>query len=184
MGALTSYQMIRARYNWPTMRKDIREADLKCPICQVFGVAPRSSSLGAHLSSQKPGEKWVADLLYLPKDSSFELVLVLVDVCSRWAIARPVRSAHSEEVVRTTQDALQAAGVHFSPKEIVHDGGSEFKKVFEAACELLKIEDTVSVASRPMSHGIVEKFNHDICQLIGKRVYKDGPKALRPHQAK
>ena len=71
-------------------------------------------------------------------------------------------------------------------KEVVHDGGPEFKKTFEAMCELLSVEDTVSVASRPMSHGIVEKFNHDVCQLIGKRVYQGGGKKLnlKPHQAK
>ena len=94
----------------------------------------------------------------------------MIDVCSWWAIARPIRNGKSEEVARVANDAWQAAGVHYAVKEVVHDGGPEFKKTFEAMCELLSMEDTVSVASRPMSHGIVEKFNHKVCQLIGKRV--------------
>ena len=74
LGAISTYQMLRARYNWPLMRKQIREAVLTCPTCQVFGVAPSSSKLGGHITSAVPGEKWVIDLLHLPKEDQYELV--------------------------------------------------------------------------------------------------------------
>ena len=105
LGAISTYQMLPARYNWPSMCRQIRETVLKCAVCQVFGKAPNSASLGGHITSTVPGEKWVVDLLHIPKEDRYELTLVMVDVCSRWAIARPVRDATSAEVARSALDA-------------------------------------------------------------------------------
>ena len=75
------------------------------------------------------------------------------------------------------------SGVHFVPKEVVHDNGSEFKKFFEKTLELLQIDQTWSVAGRPESHGVIEKFNQDICSLLGKRV-SDRRRTIQPHEKK
>ena len=45
------------------------------------------------------------DLLHLPKEDQYELVLIMIDVCSWWAIARPIRNCKSEEVARAANDA-------------------------------------------------------------------------------
>ena len=51
---------------------------------------------------------------------------------------------------------------------ITHDGGSEFKSRFEDMCHVLQKERHISISDRPEGHGIIERFNRDIMQLIAK----------------
>ena len=97
---------------------------------------------------------WVCDLLYLEADGQYTAVLSMRDVCLRWAIAVPLRTAKSEEVAKAMISAWHQAGVHFQPEIVVHDNGSEFKRVFEAACSLINVQQKWSIAGRAESHGL------------------------------
>ena len=53
-------------------------------------------------------------------------------------------------------------GVGFRPRKITHDGGAEFKSLFEDMCAVLMMHRHVSMHDRPAGHGLVEKFNGDL----------------------
>jgi len=188
-----------------------------CDLCQWYGARPPASKKDEHVNAERVGQKWVADIVYLPAETEgmwkgCDAALTLVDVKSRWHIMRPILTSatkeaenskgaakgkkatkkagakkqdmtegvSSEMVAYHIMSAWHEAGVHFVPEEIVHDNGSEFKKVFQRVCELINVEQHWSVASRPTSHGIVEKFNRDVCNMIGKRGHKS--RTVKPHE--
>jgi transposase InsO family protein len=182
-GFITTYQRLKARFYWRGMYNDTREYTKKCDKCQHFGSSPAAAGYADHLRADRPGQKWVADVLYLENDGDYEMAVTLVDVFSRWAIVRPIKDRTSETVASTILQMWAEAGVHFVPETIVHDNGSEFKKFFEKVCEMLQIDQSWSVAGRPESHGVIEKFNQDISQLLGKKV-DDRKGTLKPHQKK
>ena len=99
----------------------------------------------------------------------------MIDVHSRWAIARPLQDMGHEEVACTVMEEWARVGVHnvILPKIIthdVHDGGNEFNSRFEdmALCHILQKEHHISISDRPEGHSIIERFNRGIMQLIAK----------------
>jgi transposase InsO family protein len=183
-GFLTTFQKLKARFHWPNMRQDAKEYVARCLKCQHFGSSPATSGYGDHLKADRPGQKWVTDVLYLENDGNYEMAVTLVDIFSRWSILRPIKDRKSETIAQAIMQMWAESGVHFIPEVIVHDNGSEFKKLFEKVCELMDVEQSWSVAGRPESHGVIEKFNQDICQLLGKKVDDSARKSLKPHEKK
>ena len=171
LGPMATYQILKSRFSWPGMKEEALDFVKRCPQCQQFGKAPKTGGYGEHLSANRPGQKWVVDLLYLEKDGKFIGALTMVDVFSRWVIVRPIQTATAEEVARNLQQAWAEAGVHFIPEDVIHDNGSEFKQVFKQVCELISVNQNWSVANRPESHGVIEKFNQDVSHMLGKRIH-------------
>ena len=99
-------------------------------------------------------------------------MLTMLVICSRWAVARPIRKAEfaNEEISRMVIEEWGKVGVYIKPQKVTHDGGCEFKKRFEDICHLLQTDRHVStiIGDRPEGHGGIEKFNRDVVQLIAK----------------
>ena len=168
-GILTTLHVASARVYWPTMATDLWKLSRRCPTCQRSGSAPNRAPYGDHLQADVPGQKWVVDLLFLEDDGPYSVVLSMRDVCTRWSIATPLRDKKSETVARAMIEQWSKAGVHFQPEVVVHDNGSEFKRIFEAVCELINVDQKWSVAGRAESHGLIERYHRDLCQMIGRR---------------
>ena len=81
------------------------------------------------------------DMVHMPKArSGHEWLFTMVDVCSRWAIARPVTTIKHEEIARIAIEEWGKVGMHIKVKKVTHDGGNEFKKRFEDICHLIQAE--------------------------------------------
>ena len=179
-GIMSSVHIAKARFFWSSLVADVWRVTKNCPTCQRAGTAPPRAPFTEHLRSDIPGQKWVVDLLFLEDDGPFSIVLTMRDVCSRWVIATPVVNKTSKEIARVMVEQWSKAGVHFQPEQVIHDNGSEFKRVFQAACELINVEQRWSIAGRPESHGLIERFHRDLCQMIGKRK-RAQRHVLKPH---
>ena len=109
------------------------------------------------------------DMVHLPKyKSGHQWLLTMVDVCSRWGIATPMKDMGHEEVALQVLEEWARVGVHVAPKIITHDGGNEFKSRFEDMCHVMQKQRHISISDRPEGHGIIERYNRDIMQLIAK----------------
>ena len=111
------------------------------------------------------------DVVHMPTSKSgHECMLTMIDVCSRWAIARPVSNIQYQEMARLIMEEWAKVGVHLVPTKVAHDGGGEFKARFEDMCHLLNKERHVSIGDQPEGHtyGMIELFNRDIVQLSAK----------------
>ena len=167
-GDLKTFTQIREHYTWNGMFSDVREFVQQCEICSRFGARPVKAKRKYHIRSDEPGEHWVINMVHLPKaKSGHQWLLTMIDVCSRWAaIARPMADMGHKEVAQTVMEEWAHVGVHIHPQRVTHDGGNEFKSRFEDMCHVLQKERHVSISDRPEGHGIIERFNRDVMQLI------------------
>ena len=121
------------------------------------------------LKSDVPGEHWVIDVVHMPtaKDG-YKFMITMIDVCSRYAVARKAKSITASQVASDVLEAWSALGCHVVPKYVTHDGGQEFKETFAKAVDILQKHRHVSMARRSDGHGMVERYNRDLTQLVAK----------------
>ena len=157
-GDLQTYTQIKEHYTRNAMYSEVREFTKHCEICSRFGLRPDKAKRKYHLQCDTPGEHWVIDMVHLPKSKSgHQWLLTMVDVCSRWGIATPMKDMGHEEVALQVLEEWARVGVHVAPKRVTHDGGNEFKSRFEDMCHVMQKQRHISISDRPEGHGIIER---------------------------
>jgi hypothetical protein len=162
-GLYKTYWRIAARYWWPGMSKDIREAVLNCGHCRLANATSHhAQQILKALSTDEPFDIISMDLWHPGKtarnpDTKYQKA-ILTSLCNMTGFAS---MAFVQEI---TSDLI--ARLAFShcfvpnglPKLIIIDDGSEFKGVLRQACETLGIQYYVAC---PEAHNAVlaERFH-------------------------
>ena len=188
-GRLRTYQKLRERFYWKSMYADAAKFVKRCQVCQLHGQKPAAAKVAGHLQVNKPGEKWVIDVLHLPRNSVMQKVtdklksvisklkggeetchkvLVAIDVCSRYGVAIAVPDLESGTILRMMEERI--IGQFGWMSEIICDNGSEFKAEVSKACKALRVSQHRSVAYHAQGHGVVERFNRTMVDTIAKMV--------------
>ncbi len=107
----------------------------------------------------------------LPKEHLY--LYVLIDVCSRWGFAKPVRAINSWQSAKFFQEARKNSLFPFLT--IQSDHGSEFAKWFSKQLLSSDVEHRYSRVRRPTDNGHVERFIRTIQQECLART----PRSLR-----
>ena len=154
-GDLKTFAQLREKYtmSWGSAFSDVRKFVLQCEICLRFGPRPSKAQRQWSLHSDIPGEHWVMDIMHMPKaQSGHEWLLTMIGICSRRAVARPIRKAEftNEEISRMLIGEWGKVGVHIKPQKVTPDGGDGFKKCFQDMCHLLQTDRHVSIGDRPV----------------------------------
>jgi len=131
-------------------------------VAQVFAPAPRSEG---KVTSPELNARWQADLVDYKtrspeKNEGHRLILVVIDVFSRFLYAEPLKTKESVEVAQAFERILRRAGV--LPKELSTDSGAEFKGAFS---EMLR--------RRGVSQRFKEQINHLAVVDAAIRTLKD-----------
>lgn len=137
---------------------------------QLQTIRQKKRDPGLSLAQFAAGDWWVMDVVHHVGDV---YILTMIDVCSRWAIATILPELNAITVARAVQAEWGKAGVHFRPRIVSHDGGPEFKKEVEDTMALLVEHRHISTRNRPEGHGLIERLNRDLCQLMAKMCPKD-----------
>ena len=87
---------------------------------------------------------------------------VLIDVCSRWGFAKPVRTVNSWQSAKFFLEARDESSFNF--RMIQSDHGSEFAKWFSKQVLASGVEHRHSRVRRPTDNGHVERFIRTIQQ--------------------
>ena len=104
---------------------------------------------------------------------------VLIDVCSRWGFAKPVRSVNSWQSAKFFLEAKDESLFNF--RMIQSDHGSEFAKWFSKQVLASGVEHRHSRVRRPTDNGHVERFIRTIqqeCLSRNSRSFKAWQKAI------
>ena len=104
----------------------------------------------------KPGLLVEIDSVLEGQPSNRLCSYALIDICSRWAWAKPILSPNSRRSVRFVSEAQRIAP--FSLLTIQTDHGSEFSKWFTKIVESKGIKHRHSRVRRPTDNGHVERF--------------------------
>ena len=131
-------------------------------VAQVFAPAPRSEG---KVTSPELNARWQADLVDYKtrspeKNKGHRLILVVIDVFSRFLYAEPLKTKEAAEVAQAFERILRRAGA--LPKELSTDSGAEFKGPFS---EMLR--------RRGISQRYKEQINHLAVVDAAIRTLKD-----------
>ncbi len=111
------------------------------------------------------------DLKFLPKEKGYIGLLVLVDLFTKYAMAKPIRNKTDREVARAMGFMLNDARA--LPKKISviqSDNGGEFKGSFSLLLQRNGIKQIYSRASTPQSNSQVERMNGYISSIVHKAI--------------
>lgn len=113
------------------------------------------------VKANKVNYLWHVDTVILTISSGgYRYLLTAIDEVSKLAFAR----LYTTHTSRNAADFLERLNYLTQSKvlNLHHDNGSEFKKEFEEACELLNIPQWYSRPHTPKDNAVLERFNRTI----------------------
>ena len=172
-GRVRTLELIRRKYEWPKMAKDVRNYVSTCTTCQRVKPA-RHKPYGELQSLPLPSRPWsditmdfITDLPPSKKNGrAYDCILVVVDRYTKMSRYIPTRK---------TIDATGLADIFFSkihrlygaPESIVSDRGTVFTaKYWSAFCYQLRIRRRLSTAFHPQTDGQTERQNQTLEQYL------------------
>jgi transposase InsO family protein len=168
-GARKTLKLLRDRYYWPSMSKDVSQYVAACKPCRWSHV-PRDKTPGLLKSLPIPERAWQdvsMDFKSFPRDKKgYDAVFVVVDRLSKRCFSLPCHK---------TTTAQEAADMYYRyiwriygpPRSIVSDRGSQFISAFmNELCRLIGIKQKLSTAYHPQTDGNTEIVNQYLDQRL------------------
>jgi hypothetical protein len=111
--------------HWTNIKKEALALVQKCIPCQRFNIVKTGYNPHRPVHAELPGDHWAIDLageLPLTKRKNCYL-LIMIDICSRFVILRPLEDKTAESVVKAIIPVFCDFGI---PRTLQSDNGKEF----------------------------------------------------------
>ncbi|CAB4494325.1 unnamed protein product [Rhizophagus irregularis] len=157
---------IKDQYYWPQLGEDvIKEYIRTCDNCQRRGPTNRREEL-IPIPVKGPFHRIGIDIKGpLPITSSGNrYIIVAIDYFTKWPEARAISNIKAETVAKFIYEEIICK--HGVPQEILSDKGTSFmNKLIDELCENYQTKHRLTLAYRPQTNGMVERFNWTIVLL-------------------
>ena len=168
LGKRRCYAALQKRYFWHKMHDDIKWWIRTCDVCQrrkrpqPTPKAPMKIYVTGH-----PGERISMDIVgpIEPTERGNKYLLCITDHFSKFAKAIPLR----EHTAKTVAEELTTKWFeeYGEPMQVHTDHGPEFEsRLMKELLKLLGVEKCRTVAFKPSSDGLVERYNKTIVDCI------------------
>ena len=161
--------MIKARYYWNGMLKDIHDYVSTCKVCSQSKPANRSINLPLTIRDPAPSAfhtmiiDTVGPLVRTPRNNKH--IVVVTDQYSRYVIAWPTPDITAKTIA--AQFYQKVICIYGAPKRLLSDNGSSFVgAIFKELCTQFEIKQVFSTAYHPQSQGGVERANRTIINAL------------------
>jgi hypothetical protein len=171
---IKTYQKVRDRFYWPGMFLDVQKYIKFCPLCNRNTDKRTKAPIKQHVMAGAPGETVVIDLLHYPKAKGCKYLLVAVDAYSRWGELKALQDKYAATVADAIVETIltnTSGGI----KLIASDQGSEFKGDVASAMALLKVQQRYTAAYRSEGHGLAERYNRSISNIVRSMAKQSDP---------
>ena len=152
----------------PGLTKVIADIVYCCKRCQLFKTTAQAKAPPTYkIECDEPFELVAADVLLLPRTSrGFIGCLVIIDHCSKWSMAIPIRKKTSAAVA-TAFEHHGLVSLLRKPLRVLTDNGPEFCGTeFEKMLDNWGINHVFSTPLRPEGNGAVERCNRSLSQAL------------------
>lgn len=158
--------LVRDRFYWPGMTKDIENWVQHCERCLKRKKTSDTAPL-VNIQSTYPLELICIDYLSLePSKGGHQDILVVTDHFTRYAQAYPTKN----QTARTTAETLLNSFIanYGFPSCIHSDQGPAFEsKLIKELCKLTGIKKSRTTPYHPMGNGMTERFNRTLLGMLG-----------------
>ena len=176
LGAEKTLALISRKYYWDGMHRDVHDYVRSCDSCQQRNTSRHHPGLpiGRPSAATFPFEKIAIDVLGpLPVTSrKNRYCLCIIDIFSRYPIIIPVPNQRTSTIATAlTEKVFLEYGF---PAELLSDRGTNFmSELFRELLALFKVRKITTLAYRPATNGVVERFNHTLVSMIAHFVASD-----------
>ncbi|XP_055604509.1 uncharacterized protein LOC129752763 [Uranotaenia lowii] len=163
--------ILRKRVWWPGMAKDAEQWVKSCASCAINGKPEKPTPMQRIFA---PRMVW--DTLAIDFNGPYHklggiLILVVIDLRSRYAIASPVKSTRFEYTKAVLDSIFRREGF---PKAIKSDNGPPFNgEEFKEYCNKRGIKTIFSTPFYPQQNGLVESFMKVVNKAISTALYSN-----------
>lgn len=168
-GVKTTTKLVRQRYFWPYLEKDVKAYVNTCSDCQKSKVSRHTRSHIEPISAPTDRFQTVhIDLVTLPLASHplsnnppYRYLLTCIDRATRWCEAAPlVDVAASTVAIAFLTTWVSRFGV---PLQLVTDRGAQFEsELFAELSKLIGFHHVRTTAYHPQSNGFVERLHRSL----------------------
>uniref|UniRef100_A0A8C1AZL7 Gypsy retrotransposon integrase-like protein 1 n=1 Tax=Cyprinus carpio carpio TaxID=630221 RepID=A0A8C1AZL7_CYPCA len=161
--------LVKQRFWWPGMARDIRDFVLACSVCATGKTSNRPPD-GLLQPLSVPSRPWshiVLDFVTaLPPSQGYTVVLTIVDRFSKATHFIPFAKLPSaKETAVSVIDHIFR--IHGLPVDVVSDRGPQFvSKFWQEFCKLLGATVSLSSGFHPQTNGQTERANQDLEHML------------------
>ena len=166
-GVERSLALIKERYFWTDVTRDVTQHVKSCHRCQVAKLPPYPIHRPhGHLSANSPLEMISTDFSLMDRaEDGTETVLVITDIFSKWAMAIGVRDQTALTVCRALIENWFP--IFGAPYKLHSDRGKGFEAtVVHHLCHHYGVDKTKTTPYNPAGNGVTERYNRTLCQLL------------------
>lgn len=156
--------------HWPNIKEQAVELVKSCKECQKYNIAQKGYNPLRPIRSYIPGDHWAIDLAgpLTTSTRGNNYLLVMVDLCTRFCILRPIQDKQSQTIVSNLIQVFCDFGL---PRILQSDNGTEFvndlMKRFKRAAGF---DHRLVSPYHPRANGVAERWVQTAMLAIKKRV--------------
>lgn len=170
LGAAKTFDRLKLKYYWPKMAMFVKNYVKKCDICQKYkpmnALPYGGMRTERNLEVMSPGTAWSVDIVgpFPPTRKRNRFAVVFVDLCSKWLVVKPLRSATSKSIGKVLMEDIVLQ--YGKPQMLLSDNGSQFvSNLFVSLCKALHIKQYHTPLYFPAGNP-VERYNRTIKTTI------------------